>query len=157
MNKSKLFLSAIILSVIVACSSEPKEKSSNEVLSNKSISQACYLATYENDSLFLQVDKKADNKISGKLLMKFPTKPTNDGIIEGKFVGDTLFVDYTFNVGGNKERTFKNPMAFLAEKNELIMGVGVIETSYGKSYFAKDKAINFGKGKYQFRVVECSK
>jgi hypothetical protein len=33
--------------------------------------------------------------------------------ISGEFHGDTLFASYTFIQGGYKEKTYKNPMAFL--------------------------------------------
>jgi hypothetical protein len=159
MKKSLLYLSAITFATIFSCTSGTKEKSnsSDQAQTDKLVSQNCYLSTYENDTLVLQVDKKANNKINGKLLMKLHDKPTNDGTIEGKFIGDTLFIDYTFIVGGNKTRTFKNPMAFLLKKNELTMGLGVIETTYGRSYFAKDKTINFEKSKYHFKMTDCKK
>jgi len=159
MKKPLYYLSILAAIITCSCNSGPKEKSdsSNKARTDTVVSQTCYLSTYEKDTLILQVDQKANNMVTGKLKMKFPNKPANDGTIEGKFVGDTLFVDYTFILGANKAQTFKNPMAFLLQKKELTMGIGVIETSYGRSYFAKDKAINFEKSKYRFKVTDCKK
>jgi len=159
MKNSSFYTLAIAILTICSCQSDPKQKSgsSKKVQIDKMVSRTCYLSTYESDTLVLQLEQKASGKVTGKLLMKFPIMPTNDGTIEGKFVGDTLFVDYTFIAGSNKKKTFKNPLAFLQQGNILIMGVGVIETSFGRSYFARDKAINFARGKYHFNVTDCHK
>ena len=82
--------------------------------------------------------------------------PTKLGQIVGEFRGDTLFASYTFIQGANEKKTFKNPMAFLKNGNELILGNGKIEFSLGASYFAKGEPIDFERVKYKFTTVDCA-
>ena len=89
------------------------------------------------------------------MLIKYDHKDPNKGKIAGKFNGDTLFVDYTFTVGDINKAIYKNPLAFLKKDNQLVMGVGQIETMLGKSYFVKDKPINFERGKFTFQPGTC--
>ncbi|WP_199119805.1 hypothetical protein [Pedobacter sp. ASV28] len=114
----------------------------------------CYSAAYEKDSADLQLNIIDSSKVEGKLLINYHGKPKNDGTIDGRFKGDTLFVDYTFKTGKNST-IYSNPLAFLKKDGKLIMGVGQIETSLGKSYFVKDKPINFERGKFTFTIMEC--
>lgn len=114
----------------------------------------CYTAAYEKDSAFLNLNIIDSNKIEGNLTVNYAEKPHNNGIVRGEFKGDTLFVDYTFKTGNNTTE-FSNPLAFLKKGDTLVMGVGVIETSMGRSYFAKDKPINFERGKFNFAPAAC--
>ncbi|MNI50610.1 hypothetical protein D3C73_1052810 [compost metagenome] len=97
----------------------------------------------------------ASGKVEGSLLIKYANKPQNNGKIDGKFSGDTLYVDYRFNTGKDSTRVFTNPLAFLKKDGKLVMGVGQIETTLGRSYFAKGKPINYEAGKFIFTAVNC--
>jgi hypothetical protein len=119
------------------------------------ISVACYQALYENDTVDLKINTLKNRKISGDMVMKIINMPEKIGKILGEFHGDTLFVDYTFFQGTNQKKIFKNPMAFLKQGNQLILGSGKIETYLGRSYFVKDKPIEFEKVKYKFTTVDC--
>jgi hypothetical protein len=124
-------------------------------LAEKPISVECYKALYENDTVELKINTLKDGKIAGDMVMKILDKPKKTGKITGEFHGDTLFVDYTFFQGAYDKKIFKNPMAMLKKGNELILGSGKIETYLGRSYFAKDKPIDFEKVKYKFTTVDC--
>lgn len=114
----------------------------------------CYRAIYESDTLDLTLNTLKDGKIKGNMIMKIEFASEKTGEIKGEFRGDTLFADYTFTQGTNKQ-IFKNPMAFLKRGNELVLGNGSIVTSLGVSYFEKGKPIDFDKVKYNFKTVDC--
>lgn len=114
----------------------------------------CYISAYEGDSATLNINIIDSIKVEGNLVINYAEKPKNDGIIRGEFKGDTLFVDYTFKIGEGATE-FSNPLALLRKDNNLKLGVGQIETSYGRSYFVKGKPINFERGKFDFTLTEC--
>jgi hypothetical protein len=133
----------------------PKNAKTTKAETENPISVACYKALYESDTLELKINTLKDGKITGDMVMKILDMPNKIGKISGEFHGDTLFVDYTFYQGANDKKIFKNPMAMLKKGNELILGSGKIETYLGRSYFAKDKPIDFEKVKYKFTTVDC--
>ncbi|WP_236025508.1 hypothetical protein [Flavobacterium geliluteum] len=65
------------------------------------------------------------------------------------------FVDYTFIEGGNKNKTFKNPIAFLKRDQQLILGNGTMQTTMGVTYLVKDQPIDFDRVKYKFTSIPC--
>lgn len=142
-----------ILPFLASCgNSENKKDTANAIDSNAK--KECFIAIDGADTAYLDL-RISEIKVDGDLWIKYADKPSNKGTVTGKFSGDTLFVDYTFNVGETKSPIYKNPLAFLKKDQQLILGVGVIETSYGKSYFVKDKPINFERGKFTFDLGDC--
>lgn len=138
-----------------SCKKNETPKDVETTKAEKPISAACYKALYEKDTIDLKINTLNNGKITGDMVMKIIDRPEKVGKIEGKFHGDTLFVDYTFIQGTYDKKVFKNPMAILKKGNELILGSGKIETYLGRSYFAKDTPIDFEKVKYKFTTVEC--
>ena len=125
-----------------------------ETQAEKYVKTECYKAIYEADTLDLKLNTLKDGKIIGNMNMKIEFASEKIGEVKGEFRGDTLFVDYTFKQGENKQ-IFKNPMAFLKRDNELILGNGAIVTSLGVSYFEKGKPIDFEKVKFKFKSIQC--
>jgi hypothetical protein len=121
--------------------------------SDTSFTKSCYIAIDGKDTATLTV-KKYPKKTGGALLLNLDKKENNNGQIEGNFKGDTLFVDYVFQIG-NKGRWYRNPLALLKKDGKLIMGVGKMETTWGKTYFRKDIPIDFVKGRFIFEPVNC--
>ncbi|MCV9930859.1 hypothetical protein OIU80_01060 [Flavobacterium sp. LS1R47] len=115
----------------------------------------CYKAVYENDTIDLKLNTLKNGKISGDMVMKIAGAPLKNGEIKGEFKGDTLFADYAFIEGTNKDKTFKNPMAFLKREKQLIIGNGAMETYLGRTYFAKGKPIDFERVKYKLEATDC--
>ncbi|MCX2574789.1 hypothetical protein [Pedobacter sandarakinus] len=142
-----------VLPFTYACNSA--DKKAEVVPVDSLINQTCYASAFEKDSAAMIIKTMASGKILGSLLVKYADKPENNGKIEGKFKGDTLMVDYRFNTGGDTSRVFTNPLAFLKKDGKLIMGVGQIETTLGRSYFVKGKPINYEVGKFTFAEVPC--
>jgi hypothetical protein len=152
----KLAISCLLLACI-GLQSCKKEESKKEVKTDeKPVSIQCYKATYEKDIIDLKLNTLKNGKITGDMMMKVTGSPEKNGEIQGEFHGDTLFVDYTFTEGGNKNRIFKNPMAFLKKEKELILGNGTMQTTMGVTYLVKDQPIDFERVKYKFASVECS-
>ena len=52
---------------------------------------------------------------------------------------------------------FKNPLAFLKVGENMVLGVGQIETHLGRSYFVKNKPIDFVIARFRFVPMDCEK
>lgn len=154
-----LVTSCLILSCIVLQSCKKnetqKEVEAVQVEAEEPINVECYQAIYENDTINLTLNTLKSGKIDGDMVMKVAGAPEKVGDLEGEFRGDTLFADYSFIEGANKEKTFKNPMAFLKRDKQLILGNGTMQTTMGVSYLVKDKPIDFDRVKYKFSSVDC--
>lgn len=157
MKKNILAVSFLVSAVFFGCNSgqDGKQSQANGQAGGDSILKSqCYIAIDGSDTAYLTLDSRADDKISGKLLINFQNKPNNNGKLNGEFKGDTLFVDYTFTAGENKT-VYKNPLAFLSDSGKMVLGIGTIETYLGRSYFAKGKPIDFDKGRFKFDSLDC--
>jgi hypothetical protein len=134
-----------------------KEQSQQTAVATKEITpNECYQSIYEEDTIILKLNTSQPKKVVGDMTMKVADRPVRAGKIAGGFRGDTLFVSYTFTQGGNKNSTFKNPLALLKRDNSLILGQGEIETTMGASYFVKGKPIDFEHVKYKFAATDCA-
>ncbi|HSD05704.1 hypothetical protein [Flavobacterium sp.] len=155
MKKLSIFCLLLAFIVLGSCKKEQKEIETVKAEAQQPVSTACYKALYENDTIDLKINTLKNGKIAGDMVMKIENKPEKVGTIEGEFRGDTLFADYSFIQGTNKDRVFKNPMAFLKRNDSLVLGSGEIITYLGKSYFTKGKPLNFKTVKYKFSTIEC--
>ncbi|MBB5438111.1 hypothetical protein HDC92_001786 [Pedobacter sp. AK017] len=153
MKNQHCLYSILILCFVSACTGNSREKIQDNV-SDPVIKKTCYLAIDGSDSAFLNIESLKSGKVKGDLLFTFEYMPKNYGKIVGTMKRDTVFVDYTFKVGESTVIS-KNPLAFLKKEGMLILGVGVIETTLGNSYFAKDKPINFERGRFKFKIKKC--
>jgi len=153
MKRNLIYLALSAVPFIFACNQS--EKKNDTTAKDSVVNQNCYAASFEKDSAAMIVKTMASGKITGSLLVKYAEKPENNGTINGKFSGDTLYVDYRFNTGNDKSNVFTNPLAFLKKDGKLMMGVAQIETTLGRSYFVKGKPINYEAGKFTFIEVNC--
>lgn len=156
----KLVLSSLLLACVAfqSCKNEEKQKEAEAAKADgeKVVSVQCYQAVYENDVIDLKLNTLKNGKLGGNMIMKVAPSTVRTGEVTGEFHGDTLFVDYTFVDSVNKNKTFKNPMAFLKKDNQLILGNGTMQTTMGVTYLVKDKPIDFERVKYKFSTVECT-
>lgn len=149
--KKSLFLSTVLGAfVIVSCNQNPKNTEHNHAAEDHSHHDECYLAVSGEDTVSMYYHNHG-GKIQGTIDFKFKEKQSTNGDIRGEFKGDTLFVDYTFNVNNTPSR---NPLVFLKKDGKLLQGFGDIETYLGKTYFKKDAPITFGEG-FNFDRVDC--
>lgn len=153
-----LVLSCLLLSCIglQSCKNDEKQKEieAAKAVTEKIVSSQCYKAIYEKDTIDLKLNTLKSGKISGDMVMKVASAEKK-GEVKGEFHGDTLFVDYTFIDSANKNKTFKNPMAFLKRDKQLILGNGTMQTTMGVTYLVKDIPIDFDRVKYKFDSVDC--
>ena len=153
MKRNLLYIAFAAVPFIFACNQSEKKADSSK--KDAIINETCYASSFEKDSAAMILSTMASGKVTGSLSIKYGDKPKNSGEINGKFHGDTLFVDYRFNTGSDTTRAFTNPLAFLKKDGKLIMGVAQIETTLGRSYFVKGKPINYDAGKFTFQEVPC--
>ena len=162
MKKTSILFACIVSLFIYSCNQGDKknqESSADAVLITN-----CYIAVFAKDTAHLKTQTDTSGKITGDLTMKYGEvqpnsleKVINVGTIAGEFKGDTLFVDYTHTSGSINKKGFKNPLAFLKVGENLLLGVGQIETHLGRSYFVKNKPIDFEIGRFKFVPVDCEK
>lgn len=140
-----------------SCKNNQEEKVDEvpEAATEAAVNVECYKAVYEQDTLTLQLNTMKGGEITGDMTMKIENMPTKTGTLAGEFHGDTLYASYTFIQGDYKEKTYKNPMAFLKKADLLILGNGEIQTTMGASYFLKDKPIDYENVKYKFSKSDC--
>ena len=155
-------LAILAFALICACN-QPQyngEQAADSV-STAGMKDQCYQAVFEKDTGDLRIRTDKDGKVTGDLVMKYGQKPNeverviNKGKVDGSFRGDTLFLNYLYNSGSLNKTLYQNPLALLKTGEQLVMGVGEIETSVGRSYFVKNKPIDFSKGRFKFDSVEC--
>ncbi|WP_222535645.1 hypothetical protein [Pedobacter polysacchareus] len=154
MKKSILYLACMAVPLVYSCSGNNSEKKA-AVKVDTTVSSECYVAIDALDTANLHLNTSSEGKVTGHLLINYKDKGDNIGEVVGKFSGDTLFVDYTFKIGTANPSIYKNPLAFLKKDGKLILGVGQIETSVGRSYFVKGKPISFDKGRFTFAPEAC--
>jgi hypothetical protein len=155
MKNLRLYCLLLLSIGLINCKNNETKKTPAITEVGKPSNVACYKAIYEQDTLNLKINTFKNGEITGEMVMAINNMPKKTGEILGKFRGDTLFAAYTFVQGNYKEKTFKNPMAFLRRGDQLILGNGLIQTTMGASYFVKGKPIDFDSVKYKFYVVEC--
>lgn len=155
MKTIKLCFLALATIGFTSCKDKDAEKLPEVENIAEPISVACYEAIYEQDTVSLKINTFNTGEIKGEMTMTIENLPEKIGEIVGEFRGDTLFANYTFIEGSNKDITFKNPMAFLKRDNQLILGNGKIETTMGASYFVKGEPIDFEKVRYTLSEVDC--
>lgn len=149
---------SIIFSLLLTClaigSCQNKKNETTDTTEIVKYDQ-CYKAMYEKDTLHLKFNTLEDEKVEGSLVMTIADIAKRTGQISGKFRGDTLFVNYKFTQGENRISTYKTPLAFLKQGDELILGDWDNEIAMDSSYNTSGKDIDFENIKYKFNTVEC--
>jgi hypothetical protein len=118
-----------------------------EVTVNK---KACFSYQVKNDSASMQITV-SDNVVSGTLDYKLFEKDKNQGKIEGKISGDTLFANYTFVSEGTQST---REVAFLKKGNDWLEGFGPVEEKQGVMSFKDRSKLRFENG-LLFKAVDC--
>lgn len=161
--KNSIYLLAVIASSLIFSCNQPKygEDKTADSTSTATVNEQCYQALTEKDTADLKFVTAKDGKVTGDLVMKYGLKPNeverviNTGKVEGSFSGDTLYLNYLYRAGSLNKTLYQNPLALLKKDGKLIMGVGKIETSVGRSYFVKNQPIDFEKGRFKFDPTDC--
>ena len=155
MKNSWYVICLLASATFYSCSQGTDKKKEEGATSLDSANMQCYGAVEGVDSATLKIITDKNGKVTGSLLINYLEKGDSQGDIIGKFNGDTLFVDYSFQIGSTNKTFYKNPLAFLKKDGKLMMGVGQIETFLGKSSFVDNKKINFERGRFNFSPQDC--
>lgn len=155
MRKSFYVLSLLAAGALYSCSQGSEKKAETGANKIDSANMQCYAAADGVDSATLRLITDRDGKVTGSLLINYLEKGDSHGELLGKFRGDTLFVDYSFQIGNTNKTFYKNPLAFLKKDGKLLMGVGQIETFLGKSSFVDNNKISFDRGRFIFASEVC--
>ncbi|GAB3417714.1 hypothetical protein [Niabella aquatica] len=150
MQKTKQLTGLLLLlhSLILACNTSPKTPAPGTAgadtakpVENKITlpEQACYTGISGRDSIYLVVER-FPNVVTGRLTYNFSEKDDNNGTIDGKISGDTLFADYTFISEG---RSSVREVAFLLKDSTATEGYGPVEEKEGKMIFTDRHKLNF--------------
>lgn len=158
--KNSLYYVAVAGSLYLFSCGQGAKEDKSQTLENSV--KNCYRAISDKDTADLKISTSADGKVTGDMLMRYGLKPNevesviNNGKVDGTFHGDTLFLNYLYKSGLINQTLYQNPLAFLKKDDQLVLGVGQIETSVGRSYFVKNKPIDFEKGRFKFDPVDCA-
>jgi hypothetical protein len=147
-----LSLSALATFTFYSCGNQNKttnnqDSTTTEVNTNN---LNCYMAVNEADTAYLKINQKGKN-VTGELNFDFDKKQSSSGQISGEFIGDTLYVDYSYMLNGV---AYKNPQVFLRKDNQFLQGSGELEVYVGRTYFKKSVPINFNNG-FVFELGTC--
>jgi len=156
MKRTVIYTLLAAMPLVYSCGQNTEKSNSGTAAKQDSLfKNECYTAVEAKDKADLMLKIHEGKDVTGNLVINYFEKGKNDGVISGAYRGDTLFVDYTFKIGTENPTVYKNPLAFLKRGDSLILGVGQIETSMGRSYFVKGKPIRFDRSKFIFGPVEC--
>lgn len=156
MKRTMIYTMLAVMPLVYSCGQNTEKSNGDSAAKQDSLfTNECYAAVDSNDKADLTLKILDGKEVTGNLVINYFEKGKNDGVIDGEYRGDTLFVDYTFKIGTENPTVYKNPLAFLKRGDSLILGVGQIETSLGRSYFVKDKPIRFDRSKFIFSPVDC--
>lgn len=161
MKKTAILFACIASLFIYSCNQGETQNTENSAESEK-IGNSCYTAVFEKDTAYLKIQTDTNGRVTGDFTINYGElkpnsleKGSNVGTVDGKFSGDTLFVDYTHTSGSINKKGFINPLAFLKIGENLVLGVGDIENHMGRSYFVKDKPIDFKIARFSFKPMVC--
>ena len=136
---------AVILSVVfLGCKKESQASAETiETVPAQTVSEKnCYEFVKGKDTVRLSVVETL-KVVNGELEYHWAEKDRNSGTITGKFVGDTLYADYTFNSEGISS---VREVAFLKSQNNLIEGFGEVVSTDNKQVFKSPKQLKFEGG-----------
>jgi hypothetical protein len=160
--KRYTFLIALISLIIFSCSYPKQEKVVSHIPDHFKPGNYCYKALFEKDSASLFFTITADHEIKGQLNVNYhdtsaasPGHQPTAGNFTGTFRGDTLYADYYFTSGANKDARYVNPIALLLKGDTLIMGHGRIYYYLGRTYFDDKTPIDYIKSRFRFVPAGC--
>lgn len=144
--KKHLIINCLLVWSFLSCDNKTGEADSNRALG----SNTCYIGIIGQDSIYLQLNMR-DSQVEGDLKYNFYEKDDTQGVLEGEFLGDTLFANYRFiSEGIESERE----VAFLRNGDSLQEGYGEMEEKDGKMVFVSRNSLNYGQS-FLLGETEC--
>ena len=134
----KLFIVAIPLLLLAACTMETPETENNPETVPVSLAE-CYTYINGKDSVILRPQLSGE-KVSGTLAYCYFEKDQNKGSIQGIFKDDLLIAEYTFESEG---RTSVRQVVFKKTPSGFVEGYGEITEKEGKSVFKSIDSLDY--------------
>ena len=145
----------ILLGLLAACNSKPKEKekeAQSEPPTNAPAAEAitCYQYATAADTITLKLVNMGGT-VGGALIYKLKEKDMNAGTINGTLNGDLLLADYTFKSEGTQST---RQVAFKKTGNTFIEGYGESVEVNGKEKFKDVDSIVFSSS-MKLQEIPC--
>lgn len=128
-------ISSIVFLVMFLCSSCGNHSQSTDV----EVREGCYLFKDDKNQVSMNIAIH-DKIVDGNLNYNLFEKDKNSGTLKGKFYGDTLIADYTFESEGISS---VREVAFLYNKNSFTEGYGEMTEQEGKMIFKDRTKLTF--------------
>lgn len=149
----KLYLILGVGLFLFSCTSNNSKTTVNQPIEKAAImipKSSCYSAISKKDTILLKLEI-FPNVVTGILKYNFFEKDKNQGTIDGKLIGDTVYADYSFTSEG---KTSVREVAFLIKDNKVTEGFGEMTEQNGKLIFKNRDNINFSNG-IHFNPIDC--
>lgn len=132
----------ILLALLAACNSQPKEKETGAPAEQSANAPkvepiACYQYATASDTITLKLVNMGGT-VGGALIYKLKEKDMNAGTIKGTLRGDILLADYTFKSEGTQST---RQVAFKKTGNAFIEGYGEMVDVNGVEKFKNPDSI----------------
>ncbi len=150
---NNIFLGAAVMFFLISCTSNKPQSAQTNADEGAEImipESGCFALLTDKDTILLKIEV-FPNVVTGVLKYQLSEKDKNEGTIEGRLEGNTVFADYTFYSEGV---TSVREVAFLLNGDHVMEGFGDMEEHDGKMVF-KDKArIDFSTG-IRLTQIDC--
>lgn len=137
-----------------ACKQEQKhvvEESEFEIPPALQTVHECFVMIRNNDTIAMSLVHQGD-EVGGDLIYKLFEKDQNSGTLSGRFLGDTLIADYTFESEGTSSI---REAIFLRKGSALIQGFGEMKAENGMEIFKDYRKVRFD-GNIALMKTECN-
>ncbi|RYD81013.1 MAG: hypothetical protein EOP55_00565 [Sphingobacteriales bacterium] len=153
--KQTLFTLSFLITGLFACT-QSKKTNTTETSTVADTSQAsikgCYIYTTNRDTFQLAVTAVDKMDVEGSLIYNFFEKDDSKGTFKGKFDGEILKGDYTFQSEGS---TSVREVIFKKTQNGFVEGHGDVKETGQKVVFSKPAAITYANGIELTRTDNC--
>lgn len=149
--KNSISYAAVLSLSVFACACSSGGDKENKSDPDKVVT--CYRAIDKLDTVLLKVEVNG-SLFTGQMEMHYFEKPVDSGELKGQVKGDTLLGEF-HHKPGVADQWYRNPVAFLKRQDSVIMGVGELETAWGKAYFRKGVPIDYEQGRFVFKTIPC--
>jgi len=103
------------------------------------VEKQCYQFTQNKDTVTISLTRN-ENDATGELTYNWFEKDDSKGLFKGKFKGDTLVADYTFQAEGTSS---VREVVFLKKGESFLPGYGDMQEKGSKTVFKNPKALQF--------------
>lgn len=145
-----LILSGCSLTALLCCTRQegvqPKSAANSVVIQ-------CYRGIHQQDTAALELHLSG-TQVSGNLSINYAGRGRDAGNLKGQLKGDTLYADYGYQSNGINI-WYRDPVALLRRGNQLLMGDGMMVTSWGRKYFNKAYPIDYARPLFILEPCAC--